>query len=112
TSKGIPVINLLNMEKEEKVRSIISLDSYDEEAGLLFVTKLGTTKRVSVKEFERIRQSGKIAINLKENDELIDVKLTNGSAEILIASSKGKVVRFNENDVRMMGRNASGVRGI
>ena len=112
TSKGIPVINLLNMEKKKKVRSIISLDSYDEEAGLLFVTKLGTTKRVSVKEFERIRQSGKIAINLKENDELIDVKLTNGSAEILIASSKGKVVRFNENDVRMMGRNASGVRGI
>lgn len=112
TAKGIPVINLLNMDSAEKVRSIISLNEYDENATLVFVTKDGIVKRVAVKEFENIRQKGKIAIGLREGDELIDVKLTDGTAEILIASSNGKVVRFKEKDVRAMGRTASGVKGI
>ncbi len=112
TAKGIPVVNLLNMENDEKVKSIISMPEYDENATLVFVTKKGITKRVAVKEFESIRQKGKIAISLKDDDELIDVKLTDGTAEILIASSNGKVVRFKETDVREMGRSASGVKGI
>lgn len=112
TAKGIPVINLLNMDANEKVRSIISLNEYQENHTLVFVTKNGIVKRVALKEFESIRQKGKIAIHLKEDDELIDVKLTDGTAQILIASSNGKVVRFNEQDVRVMGRSASGVRGI
>ena len=116
TSKGIPAINLLKMEQDEKVRSIISINNKDEnltdEHCLVFVTKKGITKRVYLSEFARINQNGKIAVGLKDDDELIDVKLTDGTAEIFIASSNGKVVRFNEQDVRCMGRTASGVRGI
>ncbi len=116
TSKGIPAINLLKMDSQEKIRSIISIDNKSEdltdEHSLVFVTKQGVTKRVYLSEFIRINQNGKIAIGLKEDDELIDVKLTDGNAEIFIASSNGKVVRFNENEVRCMGRTASGVRGI
>ena len=116
TSKGIPAINLLKMDQNEKVRSIISINNKDEnitdEHSLVFVTKNGITKRVFLSEFTRINQNGKIAIGLKDDDELIDVKLTDGNAEIFIASSNGKVVRFNEADVRCMGRTASGVRGI
>ena len=116
TSKGIPAINLLKMEQDEKVRSIISINNKDEnitdEHCLVFVTKKGITKRVYLSEFARINQNGKIAVGLKDDDELIDVKLTDGTAEIFIASSNGKVVRFNEQEVRCMGRTASGVRGI
>ena len=116
TSKGIPAINLLKLDQEEKVRSIISINNKSEdltdEHSLIFVTKRGITKRVFLSEFARINQNGKIAIGLKEEDELIDVKLTDGTAEIFIASSNGKVVRFNENDVRCMGRTAAGVKGI
>ena len=116
TSKGIPAINLLKMDQDEKVRSIISINNKDDnltdEHSLVFVTKNGITKRVFLSEFARINQNGKIAIGLKDDDELIDVKLTDGNAEIFIASSNGKVVRFNEQDVRCMGRTASGVKGI
>ena len=116
TSKGIPAINLLKMDQDEKVRSIISINNKDgnltDDHSLVFVTKKGITKRVFLSEFARINQNGKIAVGLKDDDELIDVKLTDGNAEIFIASSNGKVVRFNESDVRCMGRTASGVRGI
>ena len=115
-SKGIPAINLFKMDPTEKVRSIISIDNKSDdltdEHTLIFVTKHGITKRVALSEFARINANGKIAVGLKENDELIDVKLTDGNEEIFIASSNGKVVRFNENDIRVMGRTASGVRGI
>ena len=118
TAKGLPVINLLNLDKDECIKSMISVpktepsedgtvDSY-----LFFVTRKGLVKRVNVTEFESIRQSGKIAITLKEEDELVTVKLTNGNDEILIASSNGKLVRFDEIGVRPMGRTASGVKGI
>ena len=115
-SKGIPAINLLKMDPTEKVRSIISIDNKSgnitDDHTLIFVTKQGITKRVAISEFTRINANGKIAVGLKDNDELIDVKLTDGNAEIFIASSNGKVVRFNEEDIRVMGRTASGVRGI
>ncbi len=110
--KGLPIINLLGFDKEESVRAIVSVAEYDSEHFLLYVTKKGVTKRTSLNEFSRINQSGKIAIDLREGDELIDVKVTDGTAQIGIGASNGKMVRFNENDIRAMGRNAAGVRGI
>ena len=110
--KGIPVINLLEMDEDEKIRSLVAYNPEHEGKYLFFVTKDGLCKRVQVSEFESIRQTGKIAITLKENDELIGVKLTSGHDEIIIAGSNGKAVRFNEQDVRPMGRTASGVKGF
>lgn len=112
SSKGLPVVNLLNLEKDEFVRSIISVDEYKEGDYLFFATEQGVVKRTSIKEYESIRQNGKIAISLREGDHLLDVKMTNGNAIIGIASSLGKMVNFNENAVRPMGRTASGVRGM
>lgn len=111
-SKGLPIVNLLSLEENEKVRSIISLDEYKENEYLFFATVNGIVKRCDVKEFESIRQNGKKAIEMKEGDELLDVKLTNGEALVSISASNGKMVKFNENDVRVMGRSASGVKGI
>lgn len=110
--KGIPVINLLDMDKNEKIRALVSINPDHEGNFLFFATKLGLVKRVHVSEFESIRQTGKIAITLKDNDELLSVKLTTGQDEIIIAGSNGKAVRFNEQDVRAMGRTASGVKGF
>lgn len=112
TAKGLPIVNLLSMEKDEKVRALISIERECDSAYLLFVTKYGTVKRVALDEFASIRQNGKIAITLRDGDELVAVKETNGSDEIIIAGSNGKAVRFNENDIRPMGRTASGVRGF
>ncbi|WP_249029287.1 DNA gyrase subunit A [Tannockella kyphosi] len=116
TAKGLPVVNLLNLDKDEIVKSMISVTKEDKETEnkkyLFFATKDGIVKRVDLSEFDSIRQTGKIAIKLKENDELVAVKLTNGDDEILIAASNGKLVRFKEENVRQMGRSASGVRGI
>ncbi len=111
--KGIPVINIINIEKDEKVKALVPINREWEVKGyLFFVTKNGLCKRVEAKEFESIRQSGKIAITMKEDDELVDVKPTLGDDEIIIGAANGKAVRFNENGVRAMGRNASGVRGM
>lgn len=117
TAKGIPVVNLLNLDKDEYVRSMISLNKKLFETDhhpeyIFFATKLGVVKRVAIKEFESIRQSGKIALTLRDGDELVSVKMTSGDDEILIAASNGKLVRFNEQNVREMGRTAAGVRGI
>lgn len=112
TAKGLPIVNLLSMEKDEKVRALISIERECDSAYLLFVTKYGTVKRVALDEFASIRQNGKIAITLRDGDELVAVKETNGSDEIIIAGSNGKAVRFNENDIRPMGRTASGVKGF
>ena len=113
-SKGIPVINLLQIEKGEMVNSIIKIhrDSVTENNNLIFVTKSGLVKRTSIKEFENIRQSGKICITLRENDELISVKMTNGNDLVLLGSSNGRMCKFNEQEVRIMGRTAAGVKGI
>ncbi len=111
-AKGLPIVNLLPIEREEYINSILWSNNDDEEKNLLFATKNGLVKRTLVKDFENIRKSGKIAVNLKENDELIGVRKTSGNDEVLLASSRGRMVRFNENEVRVMGRSASGVRGI
>lgn len=116
TAKGLPVVNLLNLDKDESVKSMISIDKNDIDEDknlyLFFVTLNGLVKKTSIEEFKNIRQSGKIAINLKDEDQLVAVKLTKENEEILVAASNGKLIRFNENDVRPMGRTASGVRGI
>ena len=112
-AKGIPVINIINIEKDEKIKSLVPIDKEAEISGyLFFVTKQGICKRVAAHEFESIRQNGKIAITLKEDDELIGVKPTKGDEDIIIAASNGKAVRFREDCVRDMGRTASGVRGM
>ena len=112
-SKGLPIINLLQLEKEENISSIISLSADNEEHKyLVFVTKNGIIKRTKLSEFDNIRKSGKIAITLKEDDELIYVGVTTGNDEIAIGANNGRMVRFNEDEVRVMGRSASGVKGI
>ena len=112
-SKGLPIINLLQLEKDEFVRSIVNIDTTDENTKyLVFATRNGLVKRTEVKEFENIRTSGKIAILLKEEDELINVQKSNGDCEIIIGASNGRAVRFKESEIRSMGRNTSGVKGI
>ena len=113
-SKGLPIINLLNMDKSEKVRAMISIDGNDLTGNeqLLFVSKNGISKRVSIEEFRNIRQNGKIAVTLKEGDELFAVRKTNGEEDVIIAADNGKAVRFSEANIRSMGRTASGVKSI
>ena len=111
-SKGLPIINLLPLEKEEKVNAMLKVTPDDEKGFVVLCTQRGIIKKTALSEFENIRANGKIAITLKENDELISAKLTNGNSEILIASSNGRMIRFNENEIRVMGRTAAGVKGI
>lgn len=111
-SKGLPIINLLQIEKDEMINSIITINSDEEVKYLFFATKNGLVKKTLLDEFSRIRNTGKICINLKDNDELISVKKTTGNDSILIGSSNGRMVKFDENEVRVMGRTASGVKGI
>ncbi len=114
TAKGLPIVNLLNLDKAENVKAMISLhpDDVEEEDYLFFATKNGLVKRTPVSEFRNIRQSGKIAITLKDDDELVSVKHTHGQSMILLDASNGKAIKFSENDVRSMGRSAAGVRGM
>ena len=112
-SKGLPIINLLPLENGEKITSMIKIGKEDTtNKCLIFFTKNGLTKRTLLTEFENIRNNGKKAIVLKDDDELIAVHKTNGSNEILIGASNGRMVRFDENEVRIMGRSSSGVKGI
>lgn len=112
TSKGLPVVNLLSLEKEESVTALVPMKKDSPAQYLFFVTQKGLVKRVKVEDFDYIPRKGKLAIQLREDDELINVKLTSGEDEILIAGSNGKVIRFEEDEVRPMGRTASGVRGF
>lgn len=111
-SKGIPIVNLLPFEKEEEVTAMLKIEQNEKSKYIIFCTKKGLIKRTNISEFENIRNSGKIAITLKETDELISVKKTTGENEIVIASSNGRMIRFNENEIRIMGRTATGVKGI
>ena len=111
-SKGLPIVNLLPLDKEETVKAMLMVKNNDESKYLVFCTRTGLVKRTSIEEFERIRSNGKIAITLKEDDELISVKKTTGENQILIASTNGRMIRFDESEIRVMGRSASGVRGI
>ena len=111
-SKGLPIVNVLPVEKDEKISNIIKLNVENKEKYLILATKQGLIKRTNLEEFENIRATGKICIKLKENDELIGVKKTNGESNILLASSEGRMNVFDENEIRVMGRTASGVKGI
>lgn len=111
TSKGIPVLNLLNLDENESIASMISVDEYKNKC-LFFATKKGVVKKTNLEEFERINVNGKYCITLKEGDDLLDVKVTDGNALIIVSSNNGKAVVFNEKDVRSMGRTAAGVRGM
>lgn len=111
-SKGLPIINLLSLEKDENINSVIKVASEDDSKYLLFATKSGIVKKTLLSEFDSIRNNGKICITLKNNDELVGVKKTTGNDLILLASSTGRMVKFNEKEIRAMGRTAAGVKGI
>ncbi len=111
-SKGIPIVNLLQIEKDERVNAVIQITREENSKYLLFATEGGVVKKTLISEFDNIRNSGKICISLRENDKLIDVKKTTGSDLVLLGSDAGRMVKFNEDEIRVMGRTASGVRGI
>lgn len=110
-AKGIPIVNLIATSKNEKIQALLTVKNYCEDEYLFFVTKQGYIKKTASIEFQSIRQTGKIAIELKE-DELVAVTTTNGKNEILIANNVGKVVRFEEQTVRPLNRHSMGVKGI
>jgi len=112
TAKGIPIINLLEIEKGEWVNAIIPVEELSDDCYLFFTTKQGISKRCPLISFANIRNNGLIAIHLREDDELISVRLTDGHKEIIIGTKKGMLIRFPETDVRSMGRTATGVKGI
>ncbi|NQM14600.1 DNA gyrase subunit A [Streptococcus suis] len=113
TAKGLPVVNLLKLEENESIQTIINVTK-DQAADhyLFFATRQGIVKRTNVNEFSNIRQNGLKALNLKDDDELINVFLTDGQADVIMGTKFGYSVRFAETDVRNMGRTATGVRGI
>ena len=111
-SKGIPIVNLLQVEKDERVNAVIQINREENSKYLLFATEGGVVKKTLISEFDNIRNSGKICISLRENDKLIGVKKTTGNDLVLLGSEAGRMVKFNEDEIRVMGRTASGVRGI
>ena len=112
TARGRPIINLLPLEENERINAILPIREYDEDHYLFFATASGTVKKTPLKDFSRPRASGIISIELRDDDQLVGVELTDGAQDVLLSSSSGKSIRFNEQDVRPMGRNAVGVRGI
>lgn len=108
-ARGLPVVNLLPIDKDEVISAVIPIKDFSEAGYLMFATQRGVGKRTNLAEFESIRANGKIAINLREGDQLISVRKTTGTNEVIMAATNGKLIRFNESDVREMGRTASGV---
>lgn len=111
-ARGTPVINMIQIEQGERINAVIPIHSFDEKCNLFFATKNGIVKKTSLSEYANIRKVGLIAINIREDDELIGVRLTDGQQEIVMGTASGMSIRFSENDVRTMGRSATGVRGI
>lgn len=113
-AKGIPVVNLLHFEGDEKIQTVINVrgEAADRQDYLFFVTRLGVVKRTAVSEFANIRTNGLKALTLRDDDEVLSVQITDGTQSILIATQEGYSVRFAEADVRIMGRSAAGVRGL
>jgi DNA gyrase subunit A len=111
-SKGLPVVNLLNLEKEERVKAMVPVKMETDYKFLVFATKNGLVKRVTLDQFDSIRQNGKIAITLNDDDELVAVKPTTGEDLIILAGNNGKAVKFDENGLRPTGRSAMGVKGF
>ncbi|EAF9637746.1 DNA gyrase subunit A [Listeria monocytogenes] len=112
TAKGIPIINLLGIESQEQVNAVINLSEFTDDSYLFFTTKHGVVKRTTLSRFAKIRQSGLRAVELRENDELISVQMTDGSKNMIIATKHGQSIYFPEENIRVMGRTAAGVRGI
>ncbi|EAC3983407.1 DNA gyrase subunit A [Listeria monocytogenes] len=112
TAKGIPIINLLGIESQEQVNAVINLSEFTDDSYLFFTTKHGVVKRTTLFQFAKIRQSGLRAVELRENDELISVQMTDGSKNMIIATKHGQSIYFPEENIRVMGRTAAGVRGI
>jgi len=112
SSKGLPIVNLLNLDEGEDLAAVAKISDFDSENYLFFVTKRGVVKRTPVSDFKNIRTTGIKAINLRDEDELLAVRLTDGNRDVIIGASNGKAIRFHENTARAMGRVASGVRGI
>lgn len=112
TARGLPIVNLLPLAKEESISAILPIKTFDDDHHIFMATKQGVVKKVAVSEFSRPRPNGKIALELNDGDCLIGVELTNGNNEVILISSAGKAVRFNESEVRAMGRTARGVRGM
>ncbi|MCR4842777.1 MAG: DNA gyrase subunit A [Eubacterium sp.] len=111
-SRGVAIINLINLLPDEKISAVIPVHDVDEDQFVMMATRKGVVKKTPVAAFKNIHKNGLIAISLREDDELIEVKFTDGDRDVFIVSRKGKCIRFNENDVRSMGRSASGVRGM
>jgi len=111
-ARGSNLVNLLNLEKDEKVTSLVSVKKFQEDKYLFMATKKGIVKKTSLAEYSNPRKGGIIAINLKENDKLIAVRITDGTKKIILESDDGRAVRFEESDVNPVGRNSMGVRGI
>ena len=112
-SKGLPLVNLLSLDSDEKLASMTCIKNFDEEEQYItFVTAKGIVKRTQAVEYKNIRQNGIIAINLKENDELINVQITNGKKDLILGASNGKAIRFEEAQIRATGRTSMGVRGM
>ena len=112
TAKGIPIINLLQIEKDEWINAVISVSEYNADQYLFFTTRHGISKRTQLSQFANIRKGGLIAVGLRGEDELISVRKTDGTKDIMLGTKNGYLIRFHENDVRSMGRTAAGVRGI
>ncbi|MDQ0158395.1 DNA gyrase subunit A [Alkalibacillus salilacus] len=112
TAKGLPLINVIEIDQDEWVNAVITVKEYLSDWYLFFTTKNGISKRTTLEQFANIRRGGLRAINLREDDELISVRLTDGSKQMMIGTKAGHLIRFNEEDVRVMGRTASGVKGI
>ncbi|MDH5232530.1 MAG: DNA gyrase subunit A, partial [Gammaproteobacteria bacterium] len=111
-ARGRPIVNLLPLSKDERISTIMPVHEYKENEFVFMATSKGTVKKTSLSQFSRPRASGLIAMDLPEDDQLVGVSITDGSRDILLFSSSGKAIRFNEENVRPMGRNAYGVRGI
>ncbi len=111
-SRGKPIVNLLPLEPEERINAVLPIKEYAEGHFVFMATSAGTVKKTPLSQFSRPRASGIIAIDLRGDDKLVDVAITDGNAEMLLVASHGKAIRFAESDVRPMGRGAAGVRGI
>ncbi|MCT2535514.1 DNA gyrase subunit A [Aquibacillus koreensis] len=112
TAKGIPIINMLEVEKDEWINAVITVNEFKDDWYLFFTTKHGISKRTTLSQFANIRKGGLIALNLRDDDELISVRLTDGTKHIMIGTQNGYLIRFEEDQIRSMGRTAAGVKGI
>ncbi|MCK4776913.1 MAG: DNA gyrase subunit A, partial [Actinomycetia bacterium] len=112
TSRGRAVINLLPLASDEKIEAVINVKNFEGDRFLMMATKRGLAKKTPLEAYKSIRKNGIIAINLRDDDMLFEVQLTNGKRDIILATKNGKAIRFNEQDVRPMGRGATGVRGV